>query len=123
MPIKLIGTIVMLVVITIFCGFNIGEEYCCDINFIYRKFENIPVFITILVSFLVGALVVLPFTIRRNKKVVKHQETSEIKTKPAVSKEEDKTIFKVMMQKKSPNPKDKKTDSSKQGENNTTAPV
>ncbi len=111
MPIKLIGTIILLVAITIFCGFNIGEEYSCNINFIYKKFEDIPVFITILVSFLCGALVVLPFTIRRNKKLSKTAEKPEPKPTSAAtgtdSKEEDKTIFKVMMQKKKTDSKNK----------------
>lgn len=63
MPIKLLGTVILLIVVTIFCGFNLGEAYRCNINLLFHTFENVPVFFTVLISFLSGVLIMFPFTI------------------------------------------------------------
>lgn len=67
MPIKLLGTVVLLIIVTIFCGFNLGEDYRCNINLLFHTFENVPVFFTVLISFLTGVLIMFPFTIGNAK--------------------------------------------------------
>ena len=62
MPIKLIGTVILLIIVTIFCGFNLGDEYRCDINLLFHTFKNVPVFFTVLISFFAGVLIMSPFT-------------------------------------------------------------
>ncbi len=68
MPFKLIGMIVLLVVVTVFCGFNSAENARCDVNLLFRQFHDVPVFLTVLVSFVTGAVVALPFTFGRRRK-------------------------------------------------------
>ena len=65
MPFKLIGTIIILVLVTVFCGFNLENK--CNINLIFHNFENISVFLALMVSFLAGILVTLPFTLFKKK--------------------------------------------------------
>ena len=62
MPFKLIGIIILLVLVTIFCGFNLGDAYRCDINFVFVTLHKIPAFLTVLISFFAGVLVMTPFT-------------------------------------------------------------
>ena len=68
MPVKLIGTVILLIIVTIFCGLNLGESSRCDINLLFYTFKNIPVFFTVLLSFFFGMLVMFPFTIGNAKR-------------------------------------------------------
>lgn len=72
MPLKLIGTVILLVIVTIFCGMNIGEANRCDINLLFKTFHSVPAFLTVLISFLAGVLVMIPFTF--GKKKLREQE-------------------------------------------------
>lgn len=67
MPFKLIGTIILLVIVTIFAGFNLEEANRCDINLVFHTLKNIPVFLTVLTSFFAGVLVMVPFALFRKK--------------------------------------------------------
>lgn len=80
MPWKLIIFVICIVIVTIFIGFNL--ENACAVSIIFHTFEKVPVFITVLVSFAIGILVMLPFTfkIRSNNK-----KSSTITTKPTSS--------------------------------------
>lgn len=69
MPIKLIGTIILLVLVTIFAGFNIENK--CNINLIFRQFENVPIFFSLMCAFVAGVVVTLPFTIGKGGKISK----------------------------------------------------
>ncbi len=69
MPLKLIGTIILLVIVTIFAGFNIDNK--CNINLIFRQFENIPIFFSLVCAFVAGVIVTLPFTIGKGRKTQK----------------------------------------------------
>ncbi len=64
MPIKLIGTVILVVIVGIFCGFNTADANKCDINLVFRTLHGIPVFLTVLLSFLGGVIVMAPFTVR-----------------------------------------------------------
>lgn len=68
MPVKLIGTVILLIIVTIFCGFNLGEANRCDINLLFHTFKNVPVFFTVLLSFFCGMVVMFPFTIGNAKR-------------------------------------------------------
>ena len=59
MIIKLLGTILSLVVLAFFIGFNLDNK--CNVNVLFYTFQNVPVFITIIISFVVGVLFTMPF--------------------------------------------------------------
>ncbi|WP_147614178.1 hypothetical protein [Treponema pectinovorum] len=67
MPFKLLGTIVLLVLVTLFCGFNLDAANRCDINLIFKTLPNVPVFMTILVSFFAGMVFMVPFLVFKKK--------------------------------------------------------
>ena len=67
MPFKLIGIIILLVLVTIFCGFNLGDAYRCDINFVFVTLHKVPAFLTVLISFFAGVFVMTPFTFIKKK--------------------------------------------------------
>ena len=81
MPIKLIGTIILLILVTIFAGVNLDNK--CDITFIFYTFKDIPVFMTVIISFAIGAVFMLPFTFGRGKKrsVLKQKTKQLVKAK------------------------------------------
>ena len=77
MPIKLIAVLVLVVLVAVFTGFNLENK--CTIWF-FHSFTDIPVFASLLVSFLVGVIVTLPFTFTKGKKRDKDKQvdTSEV---------------------------------------------
>jgi len=97
MPVKLIGTVILLLIVTIFCGFNLGEAYRCDVNLLFYTFKEVPVFFTVLLSFFAGMLVMFPFTIgnarrkaelkkieekeKEDKRIAKEQARAEVQAK------------------------------------------
>ena len=92
MPIKLIGTIILLILVTIFAGVNLDNK--CDITFIFYTFRDVPVFMTVIISFAVGLVLMLPFTLgRKKKKPQKPVQTQQISASQAQPKEESKTLF------------------------------
>ena len=130
MPLKLIGTIILLVIVTIFCGFNLEDVNKCDVNLVFYNFHNVPVFLTVLASFLAGIVVMLPFALFK-KKMSKKQisQAAEKETKKAEKQkslaekaekkaqhEEEKTIFDFKIrrpvEKKSAKPKEASKDGS-----------
>lgn len=94
MPFRLIGTIILLLVVTIFAGANLDNR--CDINFIFTKVQQVPVFLTAIVSFLIGAIIMIPFTFKRKcgkyNKSEKSQNLADTKSQKS-SDEESKTLF------------------------------
>lgn len=93
MPFKLLGTIILLILVTIFCGANLGDSNKCNINFIFHTFENVPVFMTVLISFFVGILVMLPFTF-----IKKHMTKEEIAS--VAEKQKEQEVRKAMREEK-----------------------
>lgn len=72
MPIKLILILILVVLVAVLTGFNLSNV--CTIWF-FHTFTNIPVFAALLVSFILGVLVTLPFTIGKGKKLDKSSES------------------------------------------------
>ncbi|MBO7122449.1 MAG: hypothetical protein J6V90_04115 [Treponema sp.] len=66
MVFKLIFTIALLVAVAIFTGFNLGNK--CDIWLFGKQFNQVPVFITIAISFAAGILAALPAVFLRGEK-------------------------------------------------------
>ena len=96
MPIKLIGTIILLILVTIFAGVNLDNK--CDITFVFYTFKDIPVFMTVIISFAIGAILMLPFTLGRKKKKncpkAESKNTVEVKETPKQAPAtESKTLF------------------------------
>jgi uncharacterized integral membrane protein len=66
MPWRLISFLVALAIFVIFAGLNAGNQ--SDISFGFYTFQKTPIFISLFVAFLLGALVVLPFSFGRRRR-------------------------------------------------------
>ncbi|MFC2387553.1 hypothetical protein [Treponema socranskii] len=78
--IGLIIFIVIAVLIAVFTGFNLGNV--CDVNVIFHTFHKVPVFITIIISFIAGIVVALPFSFGKGKSIAA-KKIDKIKAKAA----------------------------------------
>ena len=76
MPWRLIVAIAAFVILLFFVSFNLENK--CDINFGFDKIQDVPVFLTVFVSFIFGFLSTLPFVIRAGIKR-KKPPTADIK--------------------------------------------
>ena len=85
MPWKFILFILFLILGAVFTGLNLGNS--CNINFGFKTFEQIPVFLTILFAFLAGIVVTLPFTLSRGKKEPAIKPEKGLKNKKQLSPE------------------------------------
>lgn len=56
---SLIGTLIVVIIVSVFAGFNLNNK--CDINLVYRTFNDVPVFLAIMISFVAGVIVSLPY--------------------------------------------------------------
>ncbi|HPY52865.1 MAG TPA: hypothetical protein VLZ44_04850 [Treponemataceae bacterium] len=63
MPWKLLGFVALLVFATIFIGFNL--EHRCDVSIGFTTFKDVPIFLSLLIAFALGVLVMTPFTFIR----------------------------------------------------------
>jgi uncharacterized integral membrane protein len=68
MPWRLIGFIIIFGIFLVFIAFNLGNK--CDINFGFRVFTEVPVFLTAFSSFILGMFCAMPFLagVRAKKK-------------------------------------------------------
>ncbi len=71
MPWRMIIFLLILAVVVFFAGFNITNV--SDISFGFYTVKDVPIFISLFVSFLVGTLVTLPFVVGKRRK--KSQKT------------------------------------------------
>ena len=83
MPWRLIVFIAVFAVFLVFIAFNLENK--CDISFGFAKLSDVPVFITIFTSFVLGLLCALPlvFHIKKRKELFKKPK---IEMKPFVKK-------------------------------------
>ena len=78
MPWRLIGLIAILAVLLAFIGFNLNNT--CSISFGVAQLENVPVYLTVFASFVLGMLVSLPFLISFTLKRRGHKASKRMKT-------------------------------------------
>lgn len=88
MPWKLVGFIVCLVLGTCFAGFNLGNS--CNISFGFHTFENIPIFLSLIIAFACGVVVTLPFTVIKKKSAKEKQALAEEKALKKIKREQEK---------------------------------
>ncbi|MDR1747924.1 MAG: hypothetical protein LBR47_02570 [Spirochaetaceae bacterium] len=81
MPWRLILFAVFLVLVIVFIGFNLGNT--SDISLGFYTFLNVPVFMTVLLPFAVGMLIMVPFSFGK-KKNPGHQRVEKDTTPPAI---------------------------------------
>ena len=75
MIVRLIGTMIVLVLIAFFAGFNLDNK--CSVNLLVHEFENVPVFFTIIISFVAGILFSLPFALIHRSSKQKNNESAK----------------------------------------------
>jgi uncharacterized integral membrane protein len=61
MPWRLIGLIVILAVLLAFIGFNLDNT--CAVSFGFTRIDNVPVYLTVFASFVLGMLMSVPFLV------------------------------------------------------------
>ena len=59
MPWKLIGFLTVIVLITFFIGFNLDNR--CDVSLVFYTFHDVPIFVSLLVAYVCGAITLIPF--------------------------------------------------------------
>ncbi len=88
MPIKLILSICLVVIVTVFTGFNLNNK--TDVWLFFHTFKEAPVYMVILISFVTGVLVTLPFTF-----IKKRSPDKKPSEKPAKKDSKKKTSEKM----------------------------
>lgn len=90
MPWKLIGFVALLVFATFFIGFNLDHR--CDVSIGFTTFKDVPIFLSLLISFVAGVLVMTPFAFIKSISPSKKKKTpQETKTQePVINKAEKK---------------------------------
>ncbi|MGL4985529.1 MAG: hypothetical protein ACRC5H_00120 [Treponemataceae bacterium] len=70
---KLIFFIIIMIIVTLFIGFNLDNK--TDISIVFYEFKNLPVIVLMLGSFCCGILFSLPFLItEKHKKLPKEKK-------------------------------------------------
>ncbi|MGN0730248.1 hypothetical protein [Treponema sp.] len=82
MPVKLIGILMLVVLVSLFTGFNLSNR--CTIWFFY-SFKDIPVFAALFSAFMAGVLITLPFTFKK-----KDEKKSVAPSEPRGKKRKEK---------------------------------
>ncbi|MCR5605885.1 MAG: hypothetical protein K6F69_03595 [Treponema sp.] len=72
--VKVITSVCILALLTVFCGFNINNR--CDVNLIFTTVTDVPVFVSLMVAFLAGVIIMVPVMLfnklssKKNNKIV-----------------------------------------------------
>jgi uncharacterized integral membrane protein len=80
--------IAVFVILLVFVSFNLENK--CDISFGFDKIQDVPVFLTIFFSFVLGFFGTLPFVLRagsKRKRSPKYDIKPEAKIPPPVEKD------------------------------------
>lgn len=64
-PWRLVFGLVLLVLVALFSGFNLAAV---DISVGFHTFGGVPLFLALIVAFIAGALVMLPFAFTRRRR-------------------------------------------------------
>ncbi len=81
MPWRLISFLLFLALFVLFAAFNLGNV--ADISFGIYTLQRVPIFISIFLSFILGALVVLPFSLAKSRRSRLKKEQRAPKNKKA----------------------------------------
>lgn len=84
MVIRLLCTIATLVLLAFFVGFNLDNK--CDVNLLVHTFEDVHIFITIIISFAAGSLFTLPLIFMHKAKKAKAESEAKTKQKKSLFK-------------------------------------
>ena len=76
MPGKLLYFIIIMLMLTLFMGFNLSNR--CDISVIFYVFKDIPIFLSMFFAFLLGNITVLPFLISSRNKIKKAEKQASV---------------------------------------------
>ena len=83
MPWRFIGFVVMCGVLLAFMGLNLGNK--CDISFGFAVIPEVPVFLTVFASFVIGLMCSIPIAIgiglRKSRAGSKHAPADALKPK------------------------------------------
>ncbi len=81
MPWRFLVFLVVLALVVAFAGLNVAHR--ADVSFGFYTFEDVPVFLSVAVAYLLGALTILPFTLsksyRKRRKLSKQKSEQEKK--------------------------------------------
>jgi len=83
-PWKMIFFLVVLAVVVFFAGFNITNV--SDISFGFHKFVDVPIFVSLSIAFIAGALIMLPF-MAKSRHTKKEKSTLQRKAKTSLDEE------------------------------------
>ena len=91
MPWRMIGIIIIFAILLVFIGFNLTNT--CDLSLGFKEFKNVPVYVTVFASFMLGMLSSLPFFVfrslkKRTKKEKSRQDTLSVENTPESPKNE-----------------------------------
>lgn len=78
MPWRLILFAVFLVLLVVFVGVNLDNK--CAVSLIFVTYKDVPVYISILIAFALGILIMIPFTFGKSSRPPRERPE---KTKPA----------------------------------------
>ncbi|MDE0222333.1 MAG: hypothetical protein OXJ90_23920 [Spirochaetaceae bacterium] len=81
MPLRAFAFIAFLVLIAVFSAFNLDNR--SDVSLAVHTFVDVPIYISCLISFTLGALLVLPFTRRRRRTADRDGRSSTTAQEPA----------------------------------------
>jgi len=93
MPGKLLYFIIIMLMLALFMGFNLSNR--CDISVVFHVFKDVPIFLSMLFSFLLGNIAVLPFLVNSRHKMKKAEKQDSIypKVEKVVLKPEKRRWF------------------------------
>ena len=76
MPGKLLYFIMVMLMLVLFMGFNLSNR--CDISVIFHVFKDLPFFLSMLFSFILGNIALLPFIISSRHKMKKAEKQAVV---------------------------------------------
>lgn len=82
MPWKLIGTLILFTVFVFFMGFN--WEHSSVISFGFAQIENVPIILSLSISFLTGAFFAIPFVLSSNRRRKQLEAAQDLEGKAPV---------------------------------------
>lgn len=77
MPFKFILFLLSIVIVAFFVGFNLDHR--CDVSLILYTFKNVPIIISLVAAYVLGALSVLPVLLgsRKKKRLAKKEKEAK----------------------------------------------